>query len=167
MKVITYFLGVVMLSGCAATYIEPSADDSARLRINVGPNRNNIPVNVNIYTSGQCENPNVLGYIGGALNQSDLTGRGMPSNQELQNNTYFERYIAPGKGQLLTIRILEGGYECWSTFSIDVEPKKDYEVLVTPACLSYLSTVELKEGKIIRNPVVSKQDKPICKKGFN
>lgn len=163
-------LTLLLLGGCAATYTPPGNLPSARIRFIVQDASPDAAMNAMIYPSGLCESPMELAYTGGRINQSDLSAIGMPTRPGLIAGRYFEKQIPASNSQLFSVRLLTRAGRCMVSFSMQPQPSRDYEAVVTwgeRQC--YVNVKELPESSNRGNaaaPQLASQV-PVCSKGFN
>jgi hypothetical protein len=170
-KLLIYVV-VLLLAGCASTYVAPPAEGAARLRIAVAQSGFFSSVNINAYQSGQCESPMSLGMIGGIARHSPDKGLGIPDKDKFPVGTSIERLIPSGASYLVSLRGLYSMYKmCFITFKITPVKGEDYEANYSwdgTKCYVTLNKLTLSStGEVVRNKPFNAEPTDVCSKGFN
>jgi hypothetical protein len=165
-------LGAMFLTGCAASYIEPTGTETARIRLYAPQSSTAMNTHATGHESGQCENPMFLGMVGGAARWRTDPPLGIAGAAALDPLTFIERKIPAGKTYLLTTRTLSGvGVSCVTTVSFLPIVGADYEVKVTQnggQCLATVKKVSAgPDQQAIYSSEVSMVQQADCTKGLH
>jgi hypothetical protein len=165
-------MAAVFLTGCAASYREPTGPDTARIRLYAPHASMAANTHATGFESGQCENPVFLGMVGGAARWSSDPALGIPGAAALEPLTFIERKIPAGKSYLMTTRTLSGvGVSCVTTVSFLPVVGADYEVKVTQddkRCLATVSKVSAgQSGQAVYTSEASMVQQADCTKGLH